>query len=330
MITILSSGIAGCGEKVYFKKFVEYCKKKGKKVKLISVTEKVLEIASKTHPEIDRYNLLNFPRTARDAWYQIAFKSILEELRKGYINLVNIHVTYWWKEGPDEVVKAYLLNEFFKKLDPLFFIQIVDTAERIKERVDKVVEHIGRALSLEDIYRWQDMESFTVEIFASTNKKQLYLIPQAESGDVLYRLTFSKDPKVYISFPMSHLRKTEKTKLENFIKRLNQLAIVFNPEKIEEFPGYPGRLKRIASDATVKKDFRLIAQSDFVIAYFPKLVHSAGVISEMNFASSIGKKVFLIWPFKKYSPFISQPTQRMFNSPEECLHEIGLMKGRDM
>jgi adenylate kinase len=281
----------------------------------------------KTHPEVNRYNLLNFPKTTRDAWYKVAFENVLnEKLEKDSINVVNLHLTYWWKDGPDEVVKANILSEFLEALDPIFYIQIIDSAEAIKRRLDPLVEYVGRSLSLEDIYRWQDMECFVGGLFASINGKKFYIIPTRQSPDILYRLIFTKDPKVYLSFPMFHADKKIRDTIEKFYIELNKVAIVFNPEKSEEYSHYSGRLRRISGDATVKKDYRLIAQSDIVVAFFPKIVHSSGVISEINFATSIGKTVYLIWPSKNYSPFTSYPVHRIFFSPRECIEEIKKLK----
>jgi len=323
MITVVNIGIAGCGEKEYFEKFGNYCRKKGKKLNYISITDEILKIVQKTHPEVNRYNLLNFPKTTKDAWYKVAFENILSKrLEKDSINVVNIHVTYWWKDGPDEVVKANILNEFLKALNPIFFTQIVDSAENIKRRVDPIVEHVGRRLSLEDIYRWQDMECFVGELLASINGKKFYIIPSRQPPDTLYRLIFTNDPKIYLSFPMFYANGKVKSVIEKFSKELNKIAIVFNPEKIEEYPHYSGRLRRISGDVTVKKDYRLIAQSDMVVAFFPKIVYSSGVVSEINFASSIGKTVYLIWPSKDYGAFTAYPVHRIFFSPKECLEEI--------
>lgn len=47
MVTIVSTGIAGCGEKEYFDKFIDYCYSKGKRANIISVTDVVLEVAKK-------------------------------------------------------------------------------------------------------------------------------------------------------------------------------------------------------------------------------------------------------------------------------------------
>jgi adenylate kinase len=323
MINILSTGIAGCGEKEYFEEFSEFCQKKKKKVNIINTTDIILGVAKSTNPEVNKYNILNFPKSTRNVWYQTALNQILQEkLMKNAINVVNMHTTYWWKEGPEEVVNASILNSFFEALDPLFFIQIVDGIGAIKERVDKVVENVGRVLNFESILRWRDLESYVTEIFAQINHKEYYLLARAQSPDTLFRLIFDNRLKIYFSFPITFAEGKAKKKIENFIKELDKIAIVFDPFKVEKFESFITGMKRLGTDAIVKRDYQLIDQSDFVVTYFPKVAPSSGTITEMNYASSSGKIVYLIWPNKKYSPWTVHPARKVFTSPEECLKEL--------
>ena len=323
MINILSTGIAGCGEKEYFEKFSQFCETKKKKVNVINATDVILEVARKTNSDVNKYNILNFPKSTRNIWYQAALDQILnEKLIKNAINIVNIHITYWWKEGPEEVVNARILNAFFKAFNPKFFIQIVDGIGVIKERVDKVVENVGRVLNLESILRWRDLESYITRILAQINNKEYYLIARGQSADTLFRLIFENRLKIYFGFPITFAENKIKKRVENFVEELNKIAIVFDPYKVEKFESFLPGMKRLGTDAIVKRDYQLIDQSDFVVAYFPKIVHSSGMITEMNYANSSGKLVYLIWPDKKYSPWTIYPVRKVFFSPQDCLKEL--------
>jgi adenylate kinase len=323
MINILSTGIAGCGEKEYFEKFSQFCRQKGMLVNVINTTDVILAVARKTNHDVNKYNLLNFPKSTVDTWYQAALNQILKEkLIKNAINIVNTHATYWWKEGPDEVVSANLLNSFFKAFDPLFFIQVVDGIGLIKERLDRVVENVGRVLNMESILRWRDLESYVTKIFAQINHKEFYLIARAQGPDTLFRLIFDNRLKIYFSFPITFAEKRTKKKIDNFVKELGKIAIVFDPYKVEKFESFIAGMKKLGTDAIVKRDFQLIDQSDFVVAYFPKVVPSSGMITEMNYANSNGKIVYLVWPNKKYSPWTIYPVRKVFFSPEDCLREL--------
>lgn len=325
MIKIVSTGIAGCGEKEYFEKFSRLCEDNGKKVNIISATEEVLVASRKSGFEINKYNLLNFPKTTRAAWYQSAFDNILEEkLEKNKINLVNLHISYWWKNGPEEVVRGDILNNFLNKLDPMFYTQIIDSAIKVEKRLNMIADHVGRCISQEDMLRWQDVEYHIAQTFAEINRKRLYMIAEEQPADTLYRLIFKKELKTYISYPMTHFEEdNEKKKVEKFIKELNKILIVFNPGTIEDYGMYrPGRVKTLSGEMTIKRDFRLIDQSDIVIVFFPKIVHSSGAMLEMEYANSTGKPVYLVWPHKNYSPFTVFPVRKVFFSAKGCIEEM--------
>lgn len=323
MINILSTGIAGCGEKEYFEKFSQFCQQKRKKVNIINTTDIILEVARKTNPSVNKYNLLNFPKSTTDIWYQAALDKIIQEkLDKNAINIINVHATYWWKEGPDEVVNAKILNSFFQALKPIFFIQITDGAEFIKKRIDMAAENVGRALNMEGILHWRELESYLTKIFAQIHNKEYYLIARAQSPDTLFRLIFDNRLKVYFSFPITFAEKKVKIKTQDFVERLEKIAIIFDPYKVEKFELFIAGLKKLGTDAIIKRDYQLIDQSDIVVAYFPKVVYSSGMITEINYANSNGKIVYLIWPNKKYSPWTIYPVRKVFFSTEDCLKEL--------
>jgi len=332
MKNIIVTGIAGSGEREYFEKFTRYCSEHGLKVNIISITEAVVEAARKSNPNVNRYNLLSFPKTTREAWYQNAFNSILQEkLVEDAVNIVSIHISYWWKNGPEQVIRADILNSFLNAVDSIFYVQIIDSVIRIKERLNKVAEHVGMGLMEEDIFRWQDIEYYLTITFAQINKKNLYVIAAGQPADTLYRLILDeKTLKIYVSFPMTHLKnKSERRKIEEFVEKLNRTAIVFNPASIEDYQYFTsGTLKVLSGEMTVKRDYRLIDQSDMVVAYFPRVIHSSGVMLEMDYASSTAKPVYLIWPSKEYSPFTIYPVRKIFFSIEDCLAEVSTIAER--
>lgn len=325
MINIVCSGIAGCGEKEFFEEFINFCKKKRKNVNVISVTDVVLEVSKKSGIEVNKYSLLNFPKTARSALYNSAFEVIVKEkLKKNAINVINLHFTYWWKNGAEEVVKANILYSFLKKINPVFFLVMSDRVKDIMVRLRKPFDHVGRVMLLEDIMRWQDVEYYVTKIFAEMVRKKIYLFHKEYSPKILYELLFEKKIKAYLSFPMLFLRnRRDKKRVYGFIKEVSKYLIPFIP--IEEFYAFEGeerRVKNLNAEMIVRRDLRLIDQSDMVIAFFPKIVHSTGVIFEIQYAYSNGKSVYLIWPSKTYSPFTARYTRKIFFSTKKCLEEI--------
>lgn len=76
-------------------------------------------------------------------------------------------------------------------------------------------------------------------------------------------------------------------------------------------------LQHIA-DQIVWRDYKLIAQADMVIVFYDSLVASPGVISEMNYALQMGKRVYGVWlPENEPSPFFTRYCTRCFRSDDE-------------
>lgn len=329
MKSIIVTGIAGCGEREYFEKLVRYCSEHGLKTNIVSVTEAVVESANKSNSNVNRYNLLSFPKTTREAWYQNAFNSILQErLMEDAVNIISIHVSYWWKNGPEQVIRANTLNSFLNALDSIFYVQIIDSVNSIKNRLNGVAEHSGMKLTEEDIFRWQDIDYYHTVTLAQINRKTLYIIATEQPADTLCRLIVNEgELKIYTSFPMTNLKsRNVRKQIEDFIAKLNETAIVFNPATIEDHEYFTsGPLKELSGEMTVKRDYRLIDQCDIVVAYFPKVIHSSGVMLEMDYANSTAKPVYLVWPTKEYSPFTVYPVRKIFFSLEECLAEIKIV-----
>ncbi len=68
--------------------------------------------------------------------------------------------------------------------------------------------------------------------------------------------------------------------------------------------GLDDRTRLHLGRATVKRDLRLIDQSDMNVVFYPTSQMSFGVLSEMVHAHTTGKKVYIVYPFKSLSPFL--------------------------
>lgn len=68
--------------------------------------------------------------------------------------------------------------------------------------------------------------------------------------------------------------------------------------------GLDDRTRLHLGRATVKRDLRLIDQSDMNVVFYPTGQMSFGVLSEMVHAHTTGKKVYVVYPFKSLSPFL--------------------------
>ena len=97
-------------------------------------------------------------------------------------------------------------------------------------------------------------------------------------------------------------------------------------------------LLRAVGDHTVKRDFRLIDQSDLVVVYYPPIPYdrfdtqskqvqadtyiplSVGVICEIVHGHATGKRIYAVWlPRHVPSPFFTYHVFRTAASPQELL-----------
>jgi adenylate kinase len=78
----------------------------------------------------------------------------------------------------------------------------------------------------------------------------------------------------------------------------------------------------------VDRDYKLIAQSQTVVVYYPTTTLSAGVICEMKEAIHMGKRVYALWlPEQPPSPFFTRYCTRWFREQEALfayLEEAGI------
>ncbi len=79
-----------------------------------------------------------------------------------------------------------------------------------------------------------------------------------------------------------------------------------NPENLDHIDGQ-----------IVDRDYKLVAQSEIVVVYYPTTTLSAGVICEMKDAIHRGKRVYALWlPDQPPSPFFTRYCTRWFRSED--------------
>jgi len=131
--------------------------------------------------------------------------------------------------------------------------------------------------------------------------------------------------------PMTHLHnKKDIERVDAFVKKLDTYFTVFDPRTIEtggvKLKGFGMAMKiksRRKEDLaihyhTVARDlYWLVHQSKKVVAFFPTVVSSPGVINELREAFETNKDVWLIYPSKVGSPFITYFCNKLFINEQE-------------
>ncbi len=317
---IFCNGIAGCGEKEYLEKFRALCEEKGKDVRVHDLGEKILEIGRKDYPELGKYDLMGFPESTVNAWRAAAFESISSEMDDDAdVHVLDAHASFWVKNGPEPAINTSYLQE----VDPDVYVQIVDYEPDIRDRLQDNPELPDeRKPSLEEVIRWQEVERYTNRILSDFHRRPFYVLARQHPAASLYDIAFDERPKIYTSFPITNLDRESLNEIGEYVDRLREHAVVFDPIEIDVREIDDDRVEELINNHTVKRDQQFIDQADMVIVNFPEMVYSSGVEYEVNYASRTGKPVWIIKPEGNAGPFTDFNCEREFNSEEACFEAL--------
>lgn len=315
---IIATSISGSGRKEYLNELTEYAKKFGKKVKIYHVGQMLFEHAKNVGIHLTPENVLNANPSVIHAVRGAVFESILANISKDRkendVVIISIHSIFFWK---DRFMRAY--DRFYlNKLNPDMFVALFARATDILKMLNSRKQWKPQKLTLHEILLWQNVEVEMTASWAEIDRKPFYVVSVLQPINTLYRLLFEPwiEP-VYVCMPITHLKsRADRKKIEQFVEKLDKYFVVFNPLKLDIILGT--KFDLASYHHTVNQDlYWLIKQSKKIIAYFPKIVASPGVINELREAHETNKDVWLIFPSKTKSPFLVYFSSQIFESPEE-------------
>lgn len=315
---IIATSVSGSGRKEHLNDLTEYAKKLGNKVKIYHVGQMLFDHAKKVGIHLTHENILNANPSVINAIRGAVFENILANLPKDRKEndavIISIHSIFLWKKRFMRAYDRFYLN----KLNPDMFVALFNKATDILKMLNSREQWKPQKLNLQEILLWQNVEVEMTASWAEIDRKPFYVISVLQPIDTLYRLIFEPwvEP-VYVCMPITHLKKkSDQEKVNRFVKKLDKYFVVFNPLKLDILIGKTFDLA--SYHHTVNQDlYWIIKQSKKVIAYFPKVISSPGVINELREAYETNKDVWLIFPSKEKSPFLVYFSSQIFESTEE-------------
>lgn len=320
MLAIVTS-ISGSGRKDYLRDFEKYAKKNHKKIKIYYVGNMLFEHAQKIGVFITPENVLNANpyvlNSLRSAVFEKIMFSLPKDLKENEVVIISIHSFFYWKKIFTRAYDRFYLRQF----DPDIFITFIDDTKVVLNKLNSREQWKSEKLTEQELLLWQNVEVEVTASWAEMGSKPFFVIPVRQPVTTLYRIFFSpKCEPVYISMPMTHLKsRKDKEKIDKFFKVLERYFIVFDPRNVEVGGISPEKKSNlIIYTQTVNRDlYWLIKQSKKIIAYFPRIVSSPGVVNELREAYETNKDVWLIYPAKVASPFLTYFCNRMFSKEKE-------------
>ena len=326
---VIVSGISGSGRSDAVDDLKNYLKEKYPKKKLVvmNTNRMMWKTAQELRMDVKREKMLDLSPPTLQALRSTVFERIMREVEehekenKNIAIIINTHATFRWRE--------HLLAgwDFFylTKLKPDIFLTLINVINEIYETLEANPLWNGmndrRTLGI-----WQEEETFTTKLMAEILKKPFYIVARHQPPETLYKLIFEHEvsEKVYLSYPMTHLRDEEKKKeVEALAQELRDLGfVVFDPGTMElekVYEDIPEDIRFYDFYQTVYRDFQLIDQGTIVIVFYPEIVHSSGVVNEQAYGFRNNKYVFSVFPEENFSPFTAFFSDKTFISVEALI-----------
>ncbi|RLE88862.1 MAG: hypothetical protein DRJ49_04400 [Thermoprotei archaeon] len=348
---VFCTGISGSGRIDYLKEVLDLALRRGKKVNIINVGDMMFDTAKELGRVVREDKILDLSPSTLEWLRAVVFEKILKlvEREEHKDHLISSHTTFRWKRYLVPAFDFFYLNQ----LSPDIYVTIIDGVSQIKVRLEQHPQWAGK-LSIREILIWQDEEVFVTKMLADYQRRPYFIVARAEPAELLYKIMYTNVKRAYLSFPITHVRGEEGyiEEVKKFRDELRKFLIVFDPMAINdmdllqmaEIAKNEGRdyvkvhhedvvmeisITEILEAAeeikfhTVKRDYMLIDQSDIIVVYYPIAAMSPGVLSEMIYAHTNNKHVYVVFEETSgLSPFFEYYATKVFNNPDDLFSEL--------
>ncbi len=309
---ILVTGVSGSAAQQAVRRLAQ---RHPDRVRVYNVGVVMDRLAREAKLHYDHSNILNAPRDALTALRMAALERIMREVAEHearrdeevrsrlaqngaelppLLHVVFCHATFLLRTGLREGLKLADL----RLLNPKMLITVIDAPQDIHTRL---TEHPGEYLhlNLESIVKWQEFEVYVTDLFAQFLSVRHFVVPQRET-ETFESLLFTDRRPVYLSYPMTHLPAEDRPKIEQFARRLREYFTVFDPAAVESGqnlkPHYTRAELQALNDHTIVRDLDWLIgiNSEWVIAYMPRIVFSSGMNDELRYGFEVGKETFIV------------------------------------
>lgn len=315
------TGISGCaGDEFLDNKFLPLCRERKKKVEIIYPGKMLFEIDG---TRLDPDNVLYTARAARE---------ILEEKMHNVFNIILGKLGQYFKEYETVIIKthkwfrwekSYIIAHAAKRVtqfEPDIMVTFVDGIGCILDRLNKRSQFHFQNYAKSEICDWQNIEVDSTRELADIIGKPFFVIPTAESPELLYSLLFqagSDFEPAYVAVDITHSLSEVKDKVSLFVERAKKyLPFLINPYTIPL--DYKNRDSSEENHIINMSLNWFVPQSKIVIGYYPYEITSHGKTHELHRAYGLSKNVWVVYLSKKSGPFEEHfKTRPIFRSEKE-------------
>jgi adenylate kinase len=351
---VICTGQSGLNKNEPLDKVASIAKEKGHGVKVYHVGDMMYEKGRNIPPG----KILNLPLRELNTLRGLVFRDILHEIGESDNVIIDTHATFRWSHG---LFSAFDFEEL-KWFSADMYITMVEDVDAIMYRLSKIESPDLYRYKLKDIMVWREEEILATELISGLDRERskFYIVTRIDASEIIYRLMFEGHlKKAYLSFPITHVQSQPEilSKIDLFREEMKKHLIAFDPllmnekrlhiEMLSELQkgspkdfievetaGQKQKIKmseilEIINDIDgqiISRDFKLIDQSDMILAYIPedgsaKPIISPGVMRELDHAHDEMKEIYVIWDSpEEPSVFITNlMPMRIFRKLEEAI-----------
>ncbi len=347
---VIFTGQSGLGKRSLLEELKNCAESQGRNAQLFSIGRMMYEITKAESGRILKLPLDRIELARSQAFHKI--RDFIDQ-NPGSDVYIDTHATFRWEDG---LFSGFSVQEM-KQLAPDLCICFVADVDQVKLGLDNA--DFPLPLSLRDILFWREEEMLCSSLIAEIATCTQYVVPRRFRVEALFRLIYETDRrKLYISFPISRIpSELMRGEIEAFRKEFHALenCVIFDPMEVTEEPRLISALDKAISedhevqfievpsqDQLVKLsvrelqdirgyvdsrtrsfDYRMIGQSDAVVAFVPEHEGSPytaeGVTMEIAYALLVkAKPVYVVWPAGKKPSLMINP-EKVFSNVEEAV-----------
>ena len=359
---VLFTGQTGIDKKIQLQALGEYCAQKGRSIQAIfNIGDIMYAESRRSGLRLAEGKILDLPLAQLGALRRSAFNVVRNEVAEKTNVLVNSHAVFRWNNRLFRAFELPEVRDLRPDVIVTLIDDVEAVKLRLDQFKESGELPPDTRYSLKDLLVWREEEMLASEILASVLETPHYVLGVSLEEevstmplDVMYSLIFEPWKMTsYVSYPISGARSRPDVweKVVEYRRLARKYLTAFDPLMIDEKRlvdlaqrtadgtdevectalGQTVRLSRreieaIAYDIDgqiVARDYKLIDQSEMIVAYFPvdasgEPLIAGGVQSEIEYAAASTKKVVILWEASREpTPFIGQRGDVLVRSLEE-------------
>ena len=359
---VLFTGQTGIDKKAQLQALSEFCAQKGRSIQAIfNIGDIMYAESRRSGLRLAEGKILDLPLAQLGALRRSALNVVRNEVADKTNVLVNSHAVFRWNNRLFRAFELPEVRDLAPDAIVTLIDDVEAVKLRLDRFKDSGELPPDTRYSLKDLLVWREEEMLASEILASFLEIPHYVLGVSLEDevskmplDVMYSLMFEPWKKTtYVSYPISGARSRPYVweKVVEYRRLARKYLTAFDPLMIDEKRlvelaqrsadgtdevectalGQTVRLSRreieaIAYDIDgqiVARDYKLIDQSEMIVAYFPvdasgEPLIAGGVQSEIEYAAASTKKVVILWEASRDpTPFIGQRGDVLVRSLEE-------------